>query len=102
MSSETLPAWFWVIYYLVLIGTMAMSVRAIFQGKIVALSVIGVVLIVLSQLLSINLIGRMEGTELDYVVSSLHGGALWAYALVAIYSYLVFWWILYVRAWRFV
>lgn len=97
MSGETLPVWFWMIYYLVLIGTIAMSVRTIFRGRLVALSAIGIVLIVLSQLLSINLIGRMEGTELDYLIFSLQGGALWAYAIIAIYAYIAVWWMLYVR-----
>lgn len=93
MSGETLPAWFWGIYYLFLIGTVALSVITIFRGRLVVLSAFNIVLIVLAQLLSINMIARVEGTEWDFLLLSLKDGDLWAYSLLAIYGYVVYWWI---------
>ncbi|WP_270180970.1 hypothetical protein [Alkalihalobacillus sp. CinArs1] len=97
MSGETLPVWFWIIYYLTMIGTIAMSVRMIFKRRLVALSSIAIILVVLALLLSINMIARMEGTELEYLIYSLHNGAVWAFVLVSIYCYILFWWLFYMK-----
>lgn len=94
MSGETLPGWFWFIYYLFLILTLITTSFSLIRKRNVLSSVINLILVITVPIVSLlNSIGRTEGTELDYLISSISQGSLWAIFVLLGYLYMLFSWI---------
>ncbi|MFD2922162.1 hypothetical protein [Halobacillus naozhouensis] len=95
MSTETLPSWFWVVYYLLLFITLSFAVFSLIRKRIKGLSIIAVVFAVTVPIISmLSSIGREEGlNELEHLVHQLQDGELWSIYVVIGYLYLLVWWV---------
>jgi hypothetical protein len=95
-STETLPAWFWVIYYFLILMTIAAALYAIKKSRNVWMSVMAVPIA-----LSIPVVGIINGIEsrlehhdeLEQWLLHLRNGSLWAYYILLGYIYLIVWWV---------
>jgi hypothetical protein len=97
MSTETLPSWFWIIYYLFLFITLGTAIFSLIRKKIISLSIIAIVFTITVPIISLlNSIGRAEGlNEFEHLVNQLQQGSIWSiYAIIA-YLYLLVWWVLF-------
>ncbi|KMY43983.1 membrane protein [Bacillus sp. FJAT-27916] len=92
--SETLPNWFWTIYYLFLLVTLGTALLSVIKRKMSRLSFIAIVLTLAIPLVSlINSIGRPEEmNEFEYLVSQLQQGAIWPVFIMVGYLFLIVWW----------
>lgn len=92
--SETLPNWFWTIYYLFLLVTLGTALLSVIKRKMSRLSFIAIVLTLAIPLVSlINSIGRPEEmNEFEYLVSQLQQGAIWSVFVMVGYLFLIIWW----------
>ena len=92
--SETLPNWFWTIYYLFLLVTLGTALLSVIKRKMSRLSFIAIVLTLIIPLVSlINSIGRPEEmNEFEYLVSQLQQGAIWPVFIMVGYLFLIVWW----------
>ncbi len=92
--SETLPNWFWTIYYLFLLVTLGTALLSVIKRKMSRLSFIAIVLTLAIPLVSlINSIGRPEEMdEFEYLVSQLQQGAIWSVFVMVGYLFLIVWW----------
>ena len=92
--SETLPNWFWTIYYLFLLVTLGTALLSVIKRKMSRLSFIAIVLTLAIPLVSlINSIGRPEEiNEFEYLVSQLQQGAIWSVFIMVGYLFLIVWW----------
>lgn len=92
--SETLPNWFWTIYYLFLLVTLGTALLSVIKRKMSRLSFIAIVLTLIIPLVSlINSIGRPEEmNEFEYLVSQLQQGAIWSVFIMVGYLFLIVWW----------
>lgn len=92
--SETLPNWFWTIYYLFLLVTLGTALLSVIKRKMSRLSFIAIVLTLAIPLVSlINSIGRPEEmNEFEYLVSQLQQGAIWSVFVMVGYLFLIVWW----------
>ncbi|MEJ8545913.1 hypothetical protein [Brevibacillus borstelensis] len=99
MSTVTLPAWFWAIYYVFLFATLVFALWSLAQKKMKRSSIAAVVFAIVVPLVSlVNSIGRAEGThEFEHLVSQLQAGAIWSVFATAGYLYLLVWWFLFFR-----
>ena len=94
MSGETLPGWFWFIYYLFLILTLITTSFGLIRKRNVPFSIINLFLVITVPIVALlNSIGRTEGTELDYLISSISQWSLWAIFVLLGFLYMLFWWI---------
>ncbi|MDQ0226119.1 hypothetical protein [Metabacillus niabensis] len=97
MALETLPNWFWAIYYFILITTLAAGIYSIFRNKIRALSVLTIIFSLTVPIISFfNSIGRGEGmNEFEHFISQLQQGTLWSIYTIIGYIFIVVWWVLF-------
>jgi hypothetical protein len=97
MDWDTLPNWFWVIYYLFLLTTLGTTIYSFVKRKMKGLSIIAILFTVTVPIIVlINSIGRAEGmNEFEYLVSQLQQGALWSYFTSIGYLFLLLWWVLF-------
>ncbi|CAM4147759.1 hypothetical protein [Lederbergia lenta] len=97
MYWETLPNWFWAIYYLLLIATLGIAVFSIVKKKMKSLSIVAIVFCVTVPVISlINSIGRPEEmNEFEHLISQLQQGAIWSIFTIVGYSFLLVWWFLF-------
>jgi hypothetical protein len=94
MSGETLPGWFLFIYYLFLILTLFTTSFLLIWKKYVPISIINLILVITVPIVALlNSIGRTEGTELDYLISSISQGSLWTIFVLLGFLYMLFSWI---------
>jgi hypothetical protein len=94
MEMETLPAWFWGAYYLFLLTTLSLTIYCILKNRIKKLSIANLLIIISSDpMWFIQSIGRMEGTEFDYLMSQLAEGALWPIYVLFGFLFMVIWWV---------
>lgn len=96
MYWETLPSWFWIIYYLFLLATLVTALINIFRMRRKSLSVITIVLTVSIPIISIvNSIGREKGVnEFEHLVTQFQQGSLWSIYVIIAFLYLLVWWIM--------
>lgn len=97
MSTVTLPAWFWIIYYLFLLSTLGTVVFSFIRKRLVGLSIIALFLVLTVPIVSLlNSIGREEGlNEMEYLFVQLQQGTIWSiYAFIG-YLFLLVWWLLF-------
>ena len=92
--SETLPNWFWTIYYLFLLVTLGTALLSVIKRKMSRLSFIAIVLTLAIPLVSlINSIGRPEEmNEFEYLVNEFQQGAIWSVFVMVGYLFLIVWW----------
>lgn len=94
--SETLPNWFWIIYYLFLLTTLGVAIFSVIRKKVKFMSVIVILFVVAIPIVTfLNGIGReVEQNEFEYLVSQLNQGALWSIFTIIGYIFIFVWWIL--------
>lgn len=72
---ETLPDWFWALYYLFFLATLGTAIFSVVKNKQRGLSILTIVFTVTIPIISlINSIGRVEGMNLNtYLVNCDRG-----------------------------
>jgi hypothetical protein len=93
MYRETLPAWFWLMYYLLLLTILVASVFSVVKLKGKTMSVLAILFTVTIPVVSLtNSIGRGVGmNEFEYLFSQLQQGAVWSLFTVTGYLFLAGW-----------
>jgi hypothetical protein len=93
-STETLPNWFWLVYYLSLLLTIGTGIFSIILKKNVWMSIIAVVVTASIPIVGfVNGMEREEGqNELDQLILNLQQGSIWAIYIVLGYIFLLVWW----------
>ncbi|WP_430507704.1 hypothetical protein [Rossellomorea marisflavi] len=94
--SNTLPAWFWIAYYLFLAITIGVAIYNLSNRKSIRLSLLVIWIAITVPIVGLlNSIGRFnELNEFQLLVNELHQGALWAWYACSGYLFLAVWWIL--------
>jgi hypothetical protein len=99
MHWETLPNWFWAIYYLFLLTTLGTALFSVIRKKMksLSISILAIIFAVTAPIISlINSIGRAEGmNEFEHLISQLQQGAIWSIFTIIAYLFLLVWWILF-------
>ncbi|WP_438824948.1 hypothetical protein [Bacillus sp. JJ722] len=97
MYWETLPNWFWAIYYLFLLTTLGTAIFSVVKKKHQRLSILAIVFTISIPIVSlINSIGRAEGmNEFEHLVSQLQQGAIWSIFTIIGYLFLLVCWVLF-------
>lgn len=97
MNWETLPDWFWVIYYLILSTTLVTAIFGVIRKKMTRLSILAIMFAVTVPFIAlINSIGRAEGlNEFEHLISQLQQGAIWSIYAIIGYLFLIVWWVLF-------
>ncbi|RHW39060.1 hypothetical protein D1B31_13950 [Neobacillus notoginsengisoli] len=94
MPWETLPSWFWIMYYLFLLVTLAAGIVNVFRNRLAVLSVFAIALTITIPIIGlINSIGREDGmNEFEHLVAQLQLGSLWAiYVAMGLFYLLIYW-----------
>ncbi|MDI6647501.1 hypothetical protein QL818_10585 [Bacillus altitudinis] len=93
---ETLPNWFWALYYLFFLTTLGTAIFSVVKNKHRGLSILTIGFTVTIPMISlINSIGRVEGmNEFEHLFSQLRQGAVWSIFTVIGYIFLLVWWVL--------
>lgn len=96
MSSETLPTWLWIIYYLILFITLVATIRSLFQKKMIVFSFIVSLFTVSIPIISLgNSIGRQEGlNEFTHFLQEWQHNSPWALFVMIGYLCILLWWAL--------
>lgn len=94
---ETLPGWFWIIYYSFLLITLGTTIFSLIRKKLISLSIIAIIFSMTIPLVSlIYSIGRSdEHNEFEHLFSQLQQGAIWSIYVSIGYLYLLIWWLLF-------
>ncbi|MBT2689665.1 hypothetical protein J7I93_15860 [Bacillus sp. ISL-47] len=97
MYGETLPSWFWIIYYLFLILTFGTSIHSVMRKRMIRLSIIAVISTLTVPVVGlINSIGRDKDlNEMEYMAAQLQQGSIWAIYMLIGFFYLLVWWGIY-------
>lgn len=97
MYWETLPNWFWTIYYLFILTTLGTAIFSVVNKKIKSLSFLAIIFTIAVPVVSlINSIERtQEVNELEHLVNQLQQGAIWSVFCVIGYLFLLIWWVLF-------
>ncbi|AXI08636.1 hypothetical protein CUC15_06795 [Oceanobacillus zhaokaii] len=90
---ETLPNWFWIIYYIFLFFSLVTGLIGLVRQWLSTLSAFTISLSLLAPLVSfVYSIQRSSGvTELEYLIAQLKTGDLWAIFITVIFLYLIAW-----------
>lgn len=98
MSTETLPTWFWIIYYLFLFITLGTVIFSLILKRIIRMSFVAIVFVITVPMMSLlNSIGREEGlNEVEFLLSQLQQGSIWSIYAVVCYLFLVVWWFVFI------
>lgn len=99
MNWETLPIWFWGIYYLFLFTTFLTAIISVIKRDKIVFSIVAIVFTVSVPIISlINSIGRTEGmNEFEHLISQIKQGAIWSIYTISGYLFLFVWWVLFLR-----
>ncbi|MGM7723689.1 hypothetical protein [Metabacillus sp. Hm71] len=94
MSTETLPAWFWLIYYSFLLITFGTVIYSLIRKRNIRMSITGIVFLMTVPVISLlGCIGRGEGqNEFEYIFAQFLQGAVWSIYVVIGYLFLIVWW----------
>ena len=95
MIYETLPGWFWIIYYLVIFVTFCAAFWATIRNRLRKYSVVTMILAIFVPIGSaIFSLGRVDGQhEFEHIFNHLIQGSVWSILLTIGYVYLAFWWV---------
>ncbi len=98
MVWETLPRWFWIIYFLFLLITLGVAVYSLLKRKLFVMSSFTIMFVITIPVISfINSIERHDGlNELDYFIEQLQQGETWTIYSSIGYIYLLIWWGLFI------
>jgi len=96
-ATTTLPDWFWVLFYAVLIITLIISIFSIIRRMHKGLSIINLIAVVTAPFVHfLGSIGRPGGlNEFEHFFSYLIQGSLWAIYVSIGYIFILFWWVLF-------
>ncbi|WP_121614873.1 hypothetical protein [Virgibacillus halodenitrificans] len=102
MYWETLPNWFWALYYLFLFITLGTALYSVMKRKMHGLSIVAIVITITVPIVSlINSIARVEGmNEFEHLINQLEQGAIWAIFTIIGYVFLLIWWGLFLFKYR--
>ncbi|TFE02342.1 hypothetical protein [Jeotgalibacillus salarius] len=96
MYWETLPGWFWVIYYGFLAVTFFTAVIRIGRRKKFVMEILVLLLVVaipvVGLLFSADSIRFAEQNEFEFFLSQLQQGAVWAIFIIVGYCVILTWW----------
>jgi hypothetical protein len=97
MAFETLPAWFWILYYIFFVITFIISIYSIVKNRVRNLSFLTVIFVITIPILSVMFgIGREEGyNEFEHLWKELIHFQLWAVYVTIGYLFIIVWWILF-------
>jgi hypothetical protein len=98
LSTVTLPEWFWTVYYLFLLLTLATTIISIIKKRYIKMSLLTICLTLTIPIISlINSIGRLEGlNEFQHLIKELQNAAVWSLYVSLGYIALVVWWVLFI------
>lgn len=98
-STETLPQWFWILYYSLTILTIASAFLSIKKQRYIWRAMLTIFVTI-----SIPVVGMVNGiyrgenqNEMEQWLSHLRTGELWAIYLLFGYIYVIVWWGLLIR-----
>ncbi|SES18716.1 hypothetical protein SAMN04487944_12274 [Gracilibacillus ureilyticus] len=99
MYGETLPNWFWAIYYLFLLTTFVSAIISITKKKRIYRSILAILFAVIIPVVSvINSVDRAENmNEFEHLVSQFQNGAIWSVFTIIGYLFLIVWWMTFNR-----
>jgi hypothetical protein len=94
MYWETLPNWFFAIFYLFLLTTLGIAIWNLNRRKIVSLSIAVIVITISIPIIGVfNSVGRHKGmNEFEHLVSEMQQGAIWTFYIIIALLYLLFYW----------
>lgn len=94
---NTLPDWFWIIYYAVLLITLGTAIYGVIRKRIRTLSICAMIFTLTVPIISlICSIGRAEEmNEFEHLISEFLQGAIWSIFAIVGYSFLLVWWYLF-------
>jgi hypothetical protein len=94
--GATLDTWVWVVYFTFLgisfIGAIVAIVEGIIKRRYSTLTILLIPLFIVMNI--IKNITRLEQNEWENWVNSLATGQLWAIICLAIFLYIIYWWIM--------
>ncbi len=95
-ATTTLPEWFWVLVYAVLIITFITSIISIIRRMYRGLSIINLIVVITTPFVHfVGSVGRSGGlNEFEHLLSHLIQGNLWAIYVSIGYIYILVWWVL--------
>ncbi|MFD2212127.1 hypothetical protein [Metabacillus endolithicus] len=96
---ETLPSWFWAVYYLFLLITLVAAIFSVLKRVNKSLSILGILITFSLPIIGlVNSIGRAEGmNEFEHLVSQIQQGAMWSIFTLIGFMFLFLWWVLFLR-----
>ncbi|KEK24293.1 hypothetical protein [Bacillus gaemokensis] len=97
MYWETLPNWFWAIYYSFLLTTLGTAIFCVIRKKMKSLSTLAICFAITVPIISlIHSIGRAEGMdEFEHLINGLQQRSIWSIFATIGYLFLFVWWILF-------
>ncbi|MFC4024600.1 hypothetical protein ACFOUV_12415 [Oceanobacillus longus] len=100
---ETLPNWFWILYYIIIFLTLVSGiinwVRQIYSPLAAVTIILSLLLPLVGFLYSI---GRPEGVnEYEYVLAQFQTRNLWSVFIIFVHIYFILWWFLFLNAWQY-
>ncbi|TDL31943.1 hypothetical protein E2R51_12045 [Jeotgalibacillus sp. S-D1] len=99
MYWETLPQWFWVLYYLILLITFVFTVISIYKNKKIIISFIAMLFIVtvpiISFIQSSSSDREIKLNEYEFFIIQLQQGELWSVYSFLGYTFILIWWIVF-------
>jgi hypothetical protein len=104
MSTESLPGWFWIIYYFSLFITLGAVIFSLIRKRNIGMSFISIVFVITVPIMSLlNSIGREEGlNEFEHLFSQLQQGEIWSLYVVVGYLFLLVWWYIFLFSNQFI
>ncbi len=98
-ATTTLPNWFWILSYAVLIITLSISMFSIIRRIYTGLSLINLVAVITTPFVHFTgSIGRPGGlNEFEHLFNHLIQGNLWAIYVSIGYIFILFWCVLFIK-----
>jgi hypothetical protein len=101
---ETLPNWFWMIYYLIILLTLVSGIINWVRRIYSPLAAITIILSLLIPLVGfLYSIGRPEGVnEFEYVMAQFQMRNIWSAFIVFVHIYFIIWGFIFLNGWHYV
>lgn len=98
-ATTTLPNWFWILLYAVLIITLSISIFSIIRRTNRGISIINLIAVITAPVVHFSgSVGRPGGlNEFEHLFSHLIQGNLWAIYVSICYIFILFWWVLFIK-----
>ncbi|UOQ50183.1 hypothetical protein MUN88_09060 [Gracilibacillus caseinilyticus] len=97
MYWETLPNWFWTIYYIFLLATLGTAIFRFFNKHDKILSIVCIIFTLTIPIVSFFYsFGRARGmNEFEHLLNQFFQGAVWSIFTLIGYLFLLIWWSLF-------